>query len=59
MSRERIMKSARELILNRGFSAMTVAAVCQSAGITKDDFFHHFPSKDTLGAAVLSKFEGT
>lgn len=56
LSRERILESARELILNRGYSAMTVDAVCQSAGITKGGFFHHFPSKDALGEAVLAKF---
>lgn len=56
MSRERILVGARDLILARGYSAMTVDAVCESAGITKGGFFYHFDSKDALGEAALSKF---
>lgn len=56
ISRERILDGARELILARGFSAMTVDAVCKLAGITKGGFFHHFASKDELGLAALEKF---
>lgn len=56
MSRERILVGARDLILARGYSAMTVDAVCEAAGITKGGFFYHFDSKDALGEAALSKF---
>lgn len=56
ISRERILVGAQDLILARGFSAMTVDAICQSAGITKGGFFHHFPNKEALGEAVLAKF---
>lgn len=56
ISRERILIGAQDLILARGFSAMTVDAICQSAGITKGGFFHHFPNKEALGEAVLAKF---
>jgi TetR/AcrR family transcriptional repressor of nem operon len=56
ISRERILEGAQDLILARGFSAMTVEAVCESAGITKGGFFHHFPNKEALGEAVIAKF---
>lgn len=56
LSRERILVGAQDLILARGFSAMTVDAICQSAGITKGGFFHHFLNKEALGEAVLAKF---
>jgi TetR/AcrR family transcriptional repressor of nem operon len=56
MSRERIVVGASDLILSRGYSAMTVDAVCESAGITKGGFFYHFESKDALGEAALNKF---
>lgn len=56
LTREHILEGAQDLILARGFSAMTVDAICQSAGITKGGFFHHFPNKEALGEAVLAKF---
>lgn len=56
ISRDRILDGARDLILTRGFAAMSIDAVCESASITKGGFFHHFPSKDALGEAVLDKF---
>lgn len=58
MSRARILDAARDSILSRGFAAMTVDAICQSAGITKGGFFYHFDSKDQLGEAALAKFWG-
>lgn len=56
ISRERILDAAQDLILSRGFSAMTVDSVCQAAGITKGGFFYHFDSKDALGKAALERF---
>lgn len=56
VSRKRILNSAQDLILARGFSAMTIDAICQSADITKGGFFHHFPNKEALGEAALAKF---
>lgn len=54
--RKRILEEAQDLILARGFSAMTVDAICQAVGITKGGFFHYFPNKEALGEAVLAKF---
>lgn len=55
-ARERMLHAARDLILSRGFAAMTVDGVCAAAGMTKGGFFHHFGSKDGLGEAVLAQF---
>lgn len=54
--RDRILLAARDLILSKGFSAMTVENVCAAAGVTKGGFFHHFGSKEALGEAALAKF---
>lgn len=56
ISRDRILDAAQDLILSRGFSAMTVDSICQGAGITKGGFFYHFDSKDELGEAALARF---
>ncbi|MCB5190791.1 TetR/AcrR family transcriptional regulator [Methylobacillus arboreus] len=55
-TRDRILQIARDLILSRGFSAMTIDMVCIQANITKGGFFHHFPNKEVLGEAVLQQF---
>lgn len=55
-ARERMLRAARDLILSRGYAAMTVDRVCAAAGVTKGGFFHHFGSKDGLGEAVLAQF---
>jgi TetR/AcrR family transcriptional regulator, transcriptional repressor for nem operon len=55
-SKARILEGAQDLIMSRGYAAMTVDAICQSAGITKGGFFHHFANKEALGEAVLTKF---
>lgn len=55
-ARERMLRAARDLILSRGYAAMTVDGVCAAAGVTKGGFFHHFGSKDGLGEAVLAQF---
>lgn len=54
--RDNILAAARDLILSRGFSAMTIDAVCAAAGVTKGGFFYHFGSKEALGEAVLDQF---
>lgn len=55
-TRERILQIARDLILSRGFNAMSIDMVCRQANITKGGFFHHFSNKETLGEAVLEQF---
>lgn len=55
-SRENLIAAARQLIIDRGFSAMSVSTVCAAAKVTKGSFFHHFESKDNLGEVVLERF---
>lgn len=55
-ARERILDSARHLVLRQGFSATTVDAVLEGAGASKGAFFHHFPSKAALGRALVERY---
>lgn len=52
-SKERILATAKELFLARGYAATTVDAICEKAGLTKGSFYYFFESKEELGLAVL------
>lgn len=54
--RDRILASARTLVLERGFASTTVDAVLTEAGASKGAFFHHFPSKGALGRAIVDAY---
>ena len=55
-TRERILDAAQRLVLERGFAATSVDAVLAAAPATKGAFFHHFPSKNDLGRALLERY---
>ena len=55
-ARERILDAAQDLVLRHGFSATTVDAILAAAGTSKGAFFHHFPSKATLGRALVERY---
>jgi TetR/AcrR family transcriptional repressor of nem operon len=50
-SRLRLLDAALTVIRQKGYCATSVDDLCAAAGVTKGAFFHHFPSKDALGAA--------
>jgi AcrR family transcriptional regulator len=47
-TRQEIYRAAMELFIARGFPAVTVEDICQTADVAKGTFFLHFPSKDAL-----------
>ncbi len=52
-ARARLIEAARSLVRHKGFAATSVDDLCAAAGVTKGAFFHHFPSKDALGVALI------
>jgi len=53
-ARTRLLEAARDVIRQKGFAATSVDDLCQSAGVTKGAFFHHFKTKDALGVAAAN-----
>jgi TetR/AcrR family transcriptional repressor of nem operon len=51
-ARTRLLDAALKVVRERGYAAATVDVLCKTAGVTKGAFFHHFKSKDELGAAA-------
>jgi len=51
-ARSKLLNAALKLIRAKGYAATSVDELCHEAGVTKGAFFHHFHSKDELGAAA-------
>lgn len=51
---ERLVESARALIVRRGYSGFSYADVADDVGIRKASIHHHFPAKVDLVRAVLA-----
>lgn len=58
-ARARLLEAARGLVRHRGFAATSVDDLCAAAGVTKGAFFHHFPSKEALGVALVDDWTET
>jgi TetR/AcrR family transcriptional repressor of nem operon len=52
-AREKILAAAELLIELRGYSALGVAEICETAGVPKGSFYYFFKSKEALALAVL------
>ncbi len=55
-SKSKLLDAALRVIRSKGYSAATVEDVCESAGLTKGSFFHHFKSKQDLALAATAHF---
>jgi TetR/AcrR family transcriptional regulator, transcriptional repressor for nem operon len=54
LTRDKLIRTATELIRRRGFVATRIDDVCEIAGMTKGAFFHHFKTKEELAEACLT-----
>ena len=55
-SKTRFLQAALQVIRAKGYTATTVDDICESAGLTKGSFFHHFDSKEELALAAADYF---
>lgn len=55
-TKERILDTAMQLVLEHGYGGMSVDQVITGAGITKGAFFHHFKTKNDLAHALLERY---
>ena len=56
-TRELIAETARQLFLERGFEAVTVAEVARTAEVSEKTVFNYFPTKEDLFYSRLEAFE--
>ena len=52
-ARERLLRSAGELLSGRGYADVGVQEICDRAGVKKGSFYHFFRSKRDLLVAVV------
>jgi TetR/AcrR family transcriptional repressor of nem operon len=55
-TRERILDTAQSLILDHGFSAVSIDKLIESLGVTKGSFFHHFKNKNELAVTLIERY---
>jgi AcrR family transcriptional regulator len=53
--RTRIYETARQLFLEHGFEATTVAEIAEAADVAQGTFFNHFSSKQAVLAEITSE----
>lgn len=56
-AKEKLIGAAVKAVREKGFSATSVDDLCREAGVTKGDFFHHFPTKVDLGIAAAEAWK--
>ena len=55
-TRTRLMDTAEDAILAKGFGATSIEEIIEATGITKSGFFYHFPDKTALARALLERY---
>lgn len=55
-TRERILDTAYDAIVHKGFAATSIEELVEAAGITKSGFFYHFLDKNDLARQLLERF---
>src|SRR5512139_1148986 len=55
ITRDKILHSAFCEIHRQGFQAASIANILQDTGLTKGALYHHFPTKQALGLAVIDE----
>jgi AcrR family transcriptional regulator len=56
-TRNAILGAARRLFSMHGFHATSTSDICETAGVAKGAFFHHFPSKEELVLQLVALVE--
>jgi len=55
-TRDSILAAAVEQFARSGYEATSVAQICQTAGVSKGAFYHHFSSKQALFIQLLDRW---
>ena len=56
-SKTKFLNAALHVIRAKGYSATRVEDICETAGLTKGSFFHHFTGKEDLALAAAEHWD--
>ncbi|MCU0985583.1 MAG: TetR/AcrR family transcriptional regulator [Acetobacteraceae bacterium] len=54
-TRRRLLDAAEAIVAERGVTALTLEKVAAAAGVSKGGLLHHFPSKEALLRAIVTR----
>jgi AcrR family transcriptional regulator len=57
-TRDRILDAAERIVVSSGAGHLTLDAVVQEAGVSKGGLLYHFPNKEALLSAMVSRYCG-
>jgi TetR/AcrR family transcriptional repressor of nem operon len=55
-TKDKLLAAARELMLEKGYTATSVDDICEAAALTKGSFFHYFEGKEDLARVLAQRF---
>jgi AcrR family transcriptional regulator len=55
-TRDRLIDSAYQLFVLKGFGSTRVDEICQGSSASKGSFYHSFKSKEAIGLAVFERY---
>ncbi|MDI9229517.1 helix-turn-helix domain-containing protein, partial [Serratia bockelmannii] len=53
---DELMDAAQKLFIEKGFEATTISDIVRDANVAKGTFYHYFPSKNEMLAALRIRF---
>jgi len=55
-SRDRLLETATDLFLGKGYGVVGTSEICKAAAVNKGTFYHYFPSKTDLLVAAIERY---
>ncbi len=55
-AKQKLLDLARELLITSEYNKTSIESLCHQAGVSKDGFYHHFPSKEALAMEAVELF---
>jgi len=55
-TKRELIKAGMDIIARQGFNSTGIEAVLKQAQVPKGSFYHHFPSKQAFGLAIVDHF---